>query len=87
MKVQLIQNVIANPYDTDREDFVDLCLTKIPFFQEFDKNWLRIMFYQCQHDFVSPDQVLFNAGDLCEDIIFILTGCLDVELTDGENLF
>lgn len=83
LRSSMIENIIKNPFDQDREDFVQLCKENITFLKNFSTNELREVFYMCMHLFLNPAQVLFEAGDVCDAVYIVLSGTIDVEITDG----
>jgi CRP-like cAMP-binding protein len=79
----MIDKIINNHFDENREDFVRLCKENIEFLKHFKSKDLRELYYSCMHLFLNPAQVLFEAGEVCDAIYIVLAGTLDVELTDG----
>lgn len=86
IKEEMINEVISNPFDSEREHFLSICKNKIPFFLNLPDNLIRQVFYQCQHRFIYPDELLFDVGEPCQAIYFILEGQIDIELCDGESI-
>ena len=41
----------------------------------------------CRYKFIGAHQKLFEVGDISDAIYFVMSGTLDVELTDGEDIY
>ena len=59
IKQKMIQEVISNPYDHDRERFVHLCRKNIDLFSDLNRDDLRQLFYHSRYKFLNPDEMLF----------------------------
>jgi CRP-like cAMP-binding protein len=79
----MIDQVLGNPYDDEREQFVDICKQSISYLKNADKDTLRQLFYRAKQQFYDSKQVLFDVGDACENIYFVLHGVIDIVISDG----
>lgn len=82
----MIDDTMSNPYDTEREWFVQVCQQSIDFFRYIDDDVLRELYYSSKHRFCDSGQILFNVGDKCNEIIFIVSGMIDIIITDGTEV-
>jgi hypothetical protein len=78
MKKQMIMRIIENPYDEDREAFINTCRQNIHFMQDIQKNLIRQLFYSCKHYFYNFDSVLFEYNTPCDGIYLILNGTAEI---------
>ena len=81
----MMKQIVDNPYDLDRENFVELCKNKIQFMNKIDEKVIRELFYSCQYYFYSRDEVIFEVGSRCDGILIILNGHVNIQMTDGNN--
>lgn len=83
MKKFIIDQIIHNPYDLDREEFVKLCQNNVEFLRDADHDILRKLYYRTKQKFFEEGQKLFEVGQKCQEIYFVQSGLIDIELTDG----
>lgn len=83
MKQVVIDQIIQNPHDSERENFVRLCRENIDYLQMADEDLLRQLYYRTKQGFVEPGQILFDVEDKCDEIIIILHGLIDIVISDG----
>ena len=86
IKLDLINEIISNPYDHERDDFVIMCQNNIPYLQDLQVDTLKKFYYDCKYMFLREEALLFDAGERCQNIYILLTGSIDVQLTDGDKL-
>ena len=77
---------MSNPYDTEREWFVQVCQDSIDYFKYIDDDVLRELYYSAKHRYCDSGQSLFNVGDKCTEIIVIVAGMIDIIITDGKDV-
>ena len=75
--------VIQNPFDSEREMFVKLSKQSVEFLKDADDDMLRQLFYRSEQSFYDIGQVIFDVGDKCECIYYILQGVVDIVISDG----
>lgn len=62
---------------------MNICKQSISYLKNADKDTLRQLFYRAKQQFYDSKQVLFDVGDACENIFFVLHGVIDIVLSDG----
>ena len=50
-----------------------------------DSKLVRQLFYGCAHHFYERDEKIFSLGEPCDNIIIVMSGVLDIIITDGRN--
>lgn len=83
MRKFLIDQIIHNPYDFEREEFVKLCQNNIEFLREADQDVIRQLFYRTKSKFFEQGQQLFEVGQPCTEFFIIQKGNIDIILSDG----
>jgi len=86
LKHEMIEEILENPYDVDRDEFVKLCRTQINYFKKVDEDVLKQLYYRTTKKFVVSQGTLFDVGDKCNEIYIVLSGVFDIEITDGFKL-
>lgn len=83
MKEQMIFKILENPYDLDRDTFVNICRKRISWLEHVDDKVIRYLYYSCTHGFYSYNEKLFDVGDKCNCIYVITSGWIDIQISDG----
>lgn len=76
----LIDSLITNPYDHEREFFVENCRRHIDFFKKMPYKYLRQIYYRSTWRFYDYSQVVFKKGDKCDRIYMIMSGVVETSL-------
>lgn len=85
IKLDLINGIVNNPYDFDRDYFVQKCQFEIPIFQNLDVNFLKQLYYRCETNFYEQDQIIFEAFSKCGYLYIIMQGVVGIELLDKDE--
>lgn len=85
LKQTMIDDIMSNPFDTEREWFVEVCQDSIDYFRYIDDDVLRELYYSAKHRYCESGQTLFKVGDRCTEIIVVVSGAIDIVITDGET--
>ena len=83
----MINNIVRNPYDIDREAFVKICKSNIHFLTDVDDSVVRELYYRSTHHHYIQNEKLFDIGECCDSIIIIIRGMIDIRITDGMYLY
>ena len=83
MRQFIINQIIHNPYDLEREEFVKLAQNNIEFLRDADQDILRQLFYRTEQRFYEQGQKLFDVGQECKEIFILQSGVVDIVLSDG----
>ena len=83
MRRSMTDRIIKNPYDPERDYFVEICRKNIEFLKFTSLDVLTQLFYRSKQQFLDYGQKLFNIGDLCEDLFIVLSGTIDIQISDG----
>lgn len=83
VRLALRDQVLQNPFDGEREQFVKLAKTSVDYFKDADEDMLRQLYYKGEHEFLDIGQTIFDVGDKCNSIYYILQGVLDIVISDG----
>ena len=86
MKKKMQDFITRNPYDRDREAVVNLIDNNIDFLQGLGKNQLRQMYYRAPIGLYDSGEKLFDIHDTCDTIYIILSGVIDIVISDGINI-
>lgn len=78
IKESMIESIIKNPYDEDRESFVEICKKNIHFLEKVPEGLIRQLYYSCRHLFFIQDEVLFEVGTKCDCLYIIKSGQVDI---------
>jgi hypothetical protein len=85
IKEKIINSVIKDPYDEDRDFVVSVFRKKIPYLKKIDENLLKQLFYRSnEHHYCIGNQI-FNWSDPCNYIYIVTQGVVSIDLTDGVN--
>lgn len=78
VKQSIIKKVLDNPFDLDRNYFTLQLRTKVPYFKNCSINHLKKIYYNCEHQYYEFDQIVFNSGEKCEFLYFVIRGVVCV---------
>ena len=70
---QFVDNILNNPYDIERNFFTLKFLENIPYFKNVNLLALRKLYYKCRFKFYEMDQVVFERGETCKNIYFVIS--------------
>lgn len=76
----IIDKIFDNPYDVDRNFFVQKCRDHIAFLKYLPERNLKKLYYGCSQIFYDYDDILFDYGDYCQCIYIVLSGMISIEL-------
>ena len=82
----MIEEILWNPYDYQREKFVMSCRKHIPYLRNVEEHVLQKLYYQSELVSLESNQTLFDSEDICKQIYIVIHGVLDIVITDGEKL-
>ena len=82
---QFVDNILNNPYDIERNFFTLKFLESIPYFRNVNLIALRKLYYKSLFKFYEMDQVLFERGETCKNIYFVISGVISIELANGRG--
>lgn len=83
LKKAFKDQVIQNPFDSERELFVQLCKKSVDYLSDADEDMLRQLFYRSKQQFYDIGQVVFDVGDCCDCVYYVLQGVIDIVISDG----
>ena len=83
LRIEMIDFVYSNPFETERQYFIDLCRKRVPFFKKIKENTLKQIYHRSKQRFYDYGEKLFEVGQPCTEIYFILGGLIDIAVTDG----
>jgi len=61
-KQPLINSIINNPYDLERDFFTQHIMQQIPYFNGLSRNFLRTIYYRSRIEFFDQDQIIFDVS-------------------------
>lgn len=82
-KQKLENFVLQNPYDLERDYFIEIIQRSIEFFKRLDYMAMRKIYMESQHVYFEQYKVIFNVGDVCEYIYIIMFGNVEIGLFNG----
>lgn len=80
VKTTLIASIINNPYDHEREFFVQNVKRNIDFFKKLPDEILRQLYYRSTWRFYDYSQKVFKIGDNCDRLYLIMSGVIEISL-------
>lgn len=81
----IVEKLMNNPYDVDRNFFILLCQQHISYLKYMPELSLKKLYYKCKRVFYEHDQMLFEYGDACDCIHIILSGFISIELINKKK--
>lgn len=82
LKENLIATILRNPFDIDRDFFLTFCAPKIPYFQHMPLEFLSEIYYRSKQVQYKQDETIFERDQKCTTIYFVMSGIVEIELTD-----
>ena len=84
VKVKAIFN--NNSHDPDRDFFLEVCRTRIPYLAPMPERFLKELYYRSSMCFYEMESKLFSYGSRCRYISIIYNGTVVIDLYDGSEL-
>lgn len=85
LKDDFRQEILQNPYDNERQYFMDICRKHIKYLNTAEEDVLKKLYYESRQEFYEPNQELFLFGDVCKYIYIIISGVIDIVISDGTH--
>jgi len=82
-KQKLENFVILNPFNYERDYFIDIAQRSIDFLKRVDQIGMRKIYMACNHLYLTDNEVIFNVGDICESIYIVVSGNIEIGLSNG----
>ena len=82
-KQKLENFILWNPYDLERDYFIEIAQRSISFFKRLDNITMRKIYMACKHLFFETNQFIFDVGDTCDCIYIVCLGNIEIGLTNG----
>ena len=60
-----------------------MCQKDIRYLKKLNVDFLRQLYYHTQHRFYEYKEALFTVGDVCDTIHIVMSGVIDIMITDG----
>lgn len=79
--------ILNNPYDYEREYIIHLLRNHVSYFKFVSTNLLKEIYYLAKHLFLGKDEILFDIGDDCDSIYIVLSGVLEIIITDSDDKY
>lgn len=76
---------MKNPYDCERDYFVEMCRRSVDYMKKLDEIALRQIYMKSTHKYFEFGETIFDVGQKCHDLMLILSGWVEIGLTDGKN--
>jgi hypothetical protein len=83
MSFKITYNIISNPFDMDLNYFLEICRKRIPYLVNQPDNLLRQLFFSGEFKMYEVDEPIFKANERCKDLIIIMQGVVEIDMTDG----
>ena len=80
VKTSLINSIISNPFDHEREFFVQNVKRNIDFFQNLPDDLLKQLYYRSTWRFYDYSQNVFKQKDPCDKIYLIMSGVIEISM-------
>lgn len=82
LKDNLINSIIKNPYDIDRDFFLTFCVPKIPYLRHMPIELSSQIYYRSKQIQYKQDEIVFHQDEKVTNIYIVLSGIVEIELTD-----
>jgi len=76
IKQPLVNSVLDNPYDLERDFVAKVCMQQIPYFSNLRTKFLRTVYYRSAIRFYDQDSVIFDVNQECKHLLIVLTGVI-----------
>ena len=71
VKLHLVNKIISNPYDEERDFFVQVCKDKIPYLAQMKDTFIRQLFYRANMFQYEMTENIFDVGDNCDHLMIV----------------
>jgi len=76
---------MANPYDIERNYFVQKLKLNVPYLRSCSLDSLKRLYYKSEMFFRGMESVIFNAGEKCKHLYFITQGIVGIEIFNNRG--
>ena len=86
-KESIAMQIIDDPYDIMRDEFVDMCRNKIPYFFSMSDQFLIQLYNRCNSTFYGVDELLFECGGKADSLYIVINGVIEFCFYDGVQMY
>ena len=70
--------IFDNPFDIERQFFMDTCRQQIPFLKDVESDILKHLYYKSRQCFYNTGQGPFRYGQKSTSIVIVVDGLLEI---------
>lgn len=74
---------MLNPYDHDRDFFIQVCKREVEYFKKVSVEVLKELYYRSTHHFIEREEQMFGVGERCRNIFIVFRGVIETSISDG----
>lgn len=79
----MINKILESPFDEERDFFVNLCKTHVPYLAKVSDRDLKLFYHRSAETFYNCGELLFGLCEPTDFFYVVMEGVISIELTDG----